>query len=39
MSAELLQRQAKQISDTEAARRMQKAKLILLAKCRGKGSK
>ena len=38
MSAELLQRQAKQISDTEAARRVQKAKLILLAKCRGKGS-
>ena len=38
VSAEFLLRQAKQISDTEAARRMQKAKLILLAKCRGKGS-
>jgi hypothetical protein len=38
VSAEFLQRQAKQISDTEAARRMHKAKLILLAKCRGKGS-
>jgi hypothetical protein len=37
-SAEFLLRQAKQISDTEAARRMQKAKLTLLAKCRGKGS-
>jgi hypothetical protein len=38
VSAEFLLRQAKQISDTEAARRMQKAKLTLLAKCRGKGS-
>jgi hypothetical protein len=37
-SAEFLLRQAKQISDTEAARRMQKAKLTLLAKCRGQGS-
>ena len=38
VSAEFLHRQAKHISDTEAARRMQKAKLALLAKCRGKGS-
>ena len=38
VSAEFLHRQAKQISDTEAARRMQKAKTALLAKCRGKGS-
>jgi hypothetical protein len=33
-SAELLQQQASRMSDTEAALRMQKAKLILLAKCR-----
>jgi hypothetical protein len=38
VSAELLHRQAKQISDTEAARRMQKAKIALLGKCRGNGS-
>jgi len=37
VKAEFLHRQAKHISDTEAARRMQKAKLVLLAKCRGKG--
>lgn len=38
VSAEFLHHQAQQISDTEAARRMQKAKTALLAKCRGKGS-
>src|SRR6202044_1355297 len=31
-----LQQQARQMSDTEAARRMKKAKLSLLEKCRGK---
>jgi hypothetical protein len=34
ISAEMLPQQAARISDTEAALRMQKAKLILLAKCR-----
>ncbi len=34
ITAELLDRQAKKHSDTEAARRMQKAKLELLVKCR-----
>jgi transposase InsO family protein len=33
---ELLQQQARRMSDTEAARRMKKAKLQLLGKCRGK---
>jgi hypothetical protein len=32
--AGLLQRQAEALSDTEAGRRMQKAKLALLARCR-----
>jgi transposase InsO family protein len=36
ISAQMLQRQASRMSDTEAARRMQKAKLSLLAQCRGK---
>jgi hypothetical protein len=35
ISAPLLQQQATRLSDTEAALRMQKAKVILLAKCRG----
>jgi hypothetical protein len=35
ISAQLLQQQATRLSDTEAALRMQKAKVILLAKCRG----
>jgi hypothetical protein len=35
LTAEFLHRQAKQMSDTEAARRMQKAKLALLASSRG----
>jgi hypothetical protein len=34
LEAEQLQRAAKKLSDTEAARRMQKAKLALLARCR-----
>lgn len=34
LSAELLEAQARRMSDTEAARRMQKAKHELLAKCR-----
>jgi transposase InsO family protein len=34
--AELLQQQARRMSDTEAARQMKKAKLELLGKCRGK---
>ena len=38
VNSEFLRRQAKHISDTEAARWMQKAKLALLATCRGKGS-
>ena len=36
LSAEILRQQAQRSSDTEAARQMQKAKLALLAKCRGK---
>jgi hypothetical protein len=32
-----LQRRAGQLSDTEAARQMQKTKLELLKRCRGKG--
>lgn len=35
LNADQLQRAAKQMSDTEAARKMQKAKLALLAACRG----
>jgi len=35
VNAEQLQRDAKKMSDTEAARKMQKAKLALLARCRG----
>jgi hypothetical protein len=34
IKAEMLKRQAEAMSDTEAARRMQKAKLSLLARCR-----
>ena len=34
ISRQLLQREAARMSDTEAARRMQKAKLALLARCR-----
>jgi hypothetical protein len=34
ITAEILKRQAEAMSDTEAARRMQKAKLSLLARCR-----
>ena len=34
ITAEMLQRQAEALSDTEAARRMQKAKLTLLTRCR-----
>ena len=36
VTVEFLRDQAQQMSDTEAARRMQKAKLALLAKSRGK---
>jgi hypothetical protein len=36
LKAELLERQASRMSDTEAAQRMQKAKLALLAQCRVK---
>jgi transposase InsO family protein len=35
LDAETLQRTSQQLSDTEAARKMQKAKTALLAKCRG----
>jgi transposase InsO family protein len=35
LDTEQLKRTAKTLSDTEAARRMQKAKIALLAKCRG----
>lgn len=35
LDAEQLQRTARNLSDTEAARRMQKAKLALLTQCRG----
>jgi IS30 family transposase len=35
ITPELLQRQARRMSDTQAAERMRKAKLSLLAKCRG----
>lgn len=35
LDAESLQRTSQQLSDTEAARKMQKAKTVLLAKCRG----
>jgi hypothetical protein len=35
LDAENLQRTSQQLSDTEAARKMQKAKTALLAKCRG----
>ena len=34
VTAEMLQRHATGVSDTEAARRMQKAKLTLLTRCR-----
>lgn len=34
-----LDRQARRISDTQAARQMQKAKLALLARCRGNGAR
>ena len=34
MSPEQLQREAGRMSDTEAARRMQKTRLALLARCR-----
>jgi hypothetical protein len=37
ITASLLEREAAQRSDTEAARRMQKAKLALLARCRQRG--
>ncbi len=36
MRPEVLQQQARRMSDTEAARQMRKAKLALLDKCRGK---
>jgi transposase InsO family protein len=35
LDAEQLQRTSQQLSDTEAARKMQKAKAVLLARCRG----
>lgn len=35
LDAEQLQRDSRKLSDTEAARQMQKAKLALLSKCRG----
>ena len=35
LDAERLQREAGKLSDTEAARKMQKAKLALLYRCRG----
>jgi hypothetical protein len=34
VTEQMLKREAEKMSDTEAARRMQKAKLALLAKCR-----
>jgi hypothetical protein len=37
ITEQILKREAERMSDTEAARRMQKAKLALLSRCRNKG--